>query len=211
MNLKKTVQALAVSLGMLVAANANATLVSCGNPTLGVRLVAIDPGLVNGFCYAQNGNFNGDNFATSNITSAFGSNSLVLRGKEVADNGDVASANIDFTGSTSGSWTVASALWSSYDRLFLGFHFGGGDDKSATNPDSFIVELARAYTTGSWALTGNGAKLTGLSNIYVLSSGTCTQNCGGGINEIPKIPEPASLALVGLGLVGAALVRRRKA
>ena len=35
----------------------------------------------------------------------------------------------------------------------------------------------------------------------------CTANCGGGSTEIP---EPASLALVGLGLLGMAVARRRK-
>lgn len=78
----------------------------------------------------------------------------------------------------SGTWAFNAALWDGWDRLFLGFHFGNAEGQRAQgDPDSFIVELARAATQGSWQLGGNGAKITGLSNLYLISV-PCAGNCG---------------------------------
>lgn len=195
--------------GVLAANLAGATEVSCGNSTLGVRLTAIDPGLVSGFCYAQQGNFIGDDFTAA--STALGS-TLTMRGKEKADDGDVASANLGFTMAAdrlSGTWSLPSSLWTTYGRLFLAFHFGDGKPGEVlSNPDSFVLELLRPTTAGDWRFYSNdvNAKLTGLSNIYILSEGTCTTHCGTNDNQIP---EPGSLALVGLALASVGAIRRR--
>lgn len=209
MLIQKTLR-LVFLMGTLLATNlAGATEVSCGNSTLGVRLTAIDPGLVSGFCYAQQGNFIGDDFTAA--STALGS-TLTMRGKEKADNGDTASANLGFTMEAdrlSGTWSVPLSLWNTYGRLFLAFHFGDGKPgETMTNPDSFVLELLRPTTSGDWRFYSNdvNAKLTGLSNIYVLSEGTCTQQCGTNDNNVP---EPGSLALAGLAMAGLGLARRR--
>ena len=69
----------------------------------------------------------------------------------------------------------------------------------------------RPTTSGTWELgpiaDPQVADLRGLSNIYLLAKDRCTTNCGGIIIEVP---EPTSLALVGLALVGVGISGRRK-
>jgi hypothetical protein len=76
------------------------------------------------------------------------------------------------------------------DYLVL-FKFGGGQN----NPDWVIIGLDDS-TGGSWDYSGPN----GLSHVTVW-----------GDPGTPQIPEPASLLLIGTGLVGAAAAKRRAA
>lgn len=191
------------TLALCVVGNASAAAVSCGNLALGIRTVTIDPAMAGGLCYAVNGNL--DPLFTGTTTKFLdaGGTTIQLIGKEVTP-GDAATSLLDYTigGTEFGTWTVASSAWSSWDRLFIGFHFGGAGDVSETNPDSFVVELMASDLTGSWALGGAGARLTGLSNIYLFGKDST--------RPPDEIPEPGTLALVGLALIGASALRRRK-
>ncbi len=189
---------------LLSLGSAQAASVDCGNNLLGVRIVTIDPGLVGGYCYAQVGNLQN--------TDITGLGLNLIEKDVVADGaGPATSGNLTYTigGNQFGTWAINASLWNSWEHLYLGFHFGGGGNTTPDNPDSFIVELARPNTSGTWALGGLNAQLNGLSNIYLISKTPCTTNCGGGGGG-GGAPEPASLALAGLALAAAAAVRRRR-
>lgn len=200
------------ALVLAASGSAQAASVSCGNDTLGIRLTAVDPALVGGLCYAQNGNISGDVGSLFDIDPTAAVNNLTMIGKEVNQNGTAQSDDplVGYTllGATFGNWTVSETAWNTWGRVFLGFHFGGGGNTSADNPDSFIIELMATDNAGSWALTGTGAQITGLSNVYLFGKDRCTGNCVRDPQE--DVPEPATLALVGLGLLGLGYSRRRK-
>ena len=181
---------------------ASAASVTCGNLTLGTRTATVDPALVGGLCYAQNGNLQNADIAALGLATV---------DKDTTGDfptGDNSEGALQFTRTTatSGAWSFASSVWTAWDTLYLAFHFGGGGNTADDNPDSFVVQLARADTSGTYAL--GGGQLNGLSNIYLLGV-RCTTP--GGCDSGGQVSEPAALALLGLGLVGIAAARRRRA
>lgn len=181
---------------------AQAAAVTCGQAP-GLRTLTVDPGKVGGVCVTGQVNFNPAE-AESAIEAATGLTGAVHLDKDETTDTTIAHETwlTGFNGQTSGNWTVAQEAWDTYDRLFLGFHFGNAGDNNASNPDWFIVELNRADLAGRWSLGGIGAQLNGLSHIDLI--GLDDGGGGGGGN----VPEPASLALVGLALLAARAARR---
>jgi hypothetical protein len=194
----------AAAIALLGATGANAASVTCGNPSLGIRVTVVDPALTGGLCYAGLDNL-GDPALVTLMNSLLGVSapaSATLEDRDTANsNGGLLS--ITGVGAQTGTWSFNSSAWTNNDRLFLYFHFGDGQDRpgptSETDPDIFIVELASPGTSGTWEFSGQ----TGLSNVGLLSFG----NGGGGNNNVS---EPASLALVGVSLLGLAAARRRR-
>jgi hypothetical protein len=96
---------------------------------------------------------------------------------------------------TSGLWQIAASFWNTYAQAVITVHIGqGGGD-----PDHWAFLITPNEISGSWSLTklsGNGG---GLSNFKLWGSGEPTTD----------VPEPGTLALLGLGILGLGLVRRR--
>lgn len=201
MNFNKSILATALT-GLLWSATTTAATVACGDSLLGVRVAIVDQGLPQGLCHAQEGNL------TSADIGALGLSQLA---KEIAANGDVASTSLNFTmnsARTAGTWAIDSGAWSDWEHLYLGLHFGGGGTASSVSPDSFVVELARLGSAGTWSLSGTADfRATGLSNIYLLARAPSTGQPASGLS----VPEPSGLALAALGLLMATGLRRKTA
>jgi len=169
------------------------------------RYIDVSGGALPGYCYYQNGsmNFTG---AQSILSSVIATDPSLLTGltqieKIVTANtlvGAYSSVTLN-TGGISGTYTLANSLWSSYSTILIGFHFGSGSG----NPDSFLMQLSQQNTSGTWSF--NPALIAnGISNFYLLGVP------GGATPPGGNTPEPASLALVSLGLLGAAFAHKRR-
>jgi PEP-CTERM motif len=203
-----------IALAGATSAHAGGVTVVCGDSTLGLRTTTVDPAK-SGSCWAGLQN-PGDPQLEALVTAQYG---LASPGATILDrdttNGNGGSLTITGVGLGSGTWSFDANLWNANERLFLFFHFGDGKDDpsttSTTDPDAYIVELVKADAVGTWAHfdgTDDGKQKFGLSNIALL--GYCESGDCGGDDDDVEVPEPGSLALVAIGLMGAAYVRRRR-
>jgi hypothetical protein len=101
--------------------------------------------------------------------------------------------------SITGSWSLSSSFWSLYDEAAVGFKFGTGN----TPDEWFVFDVKEDSTGGAWTffselINGNGKG--GLSHLNLYAKERTT-----------TVSEPATLGLLGLGLLGLSLTRRRSA
>jgi hypothetical protein len=97
---------------------------------------------------------------------------------------------------TTGTFSFDSSIWNTYGEIAIGFKFGTGNQ-----PDEWFVYLLQdLVSSGDWTFVNVFGKGGGLSHLtFYAGEGTTT------------VPEPATLTLLGLGLLSLGFVRRKKA
>jgi hypothetical protein len=97
---------------------------------------------------------------------------------------------------TTGTFSFSSSLWDTWSQIAIGFKFGTGNQ-----PDEwFVYSLNSLVSSGSWQFVNVFGRGGGLSHVqlYGIPGGT-------------TVPEPGTLALLGIGMLAAGVARRRKA
>jgi hypothetical protein len=155
-------------------------------------LVSVDVKLASGYYFAGTGNGNGNTFAFNVFNNA---------------------AQVNYSGS---DFNLVSTSYSEHGYTFTdGLDLkSGGISGKVTGPLDFTVTVAGVSLTdfadskGNYIFgidIGNAAGKTG-DIFFSGPAGTPTGDPNGNPNPVP---EPASLALIGLGLLGAASARKR--
>jgi hypothetical protein len=186
---KSTLAGTVLALGLIAPMGAvHAAAVTCGDLSLGTRTVTVDPAMeCTGAGLGNLGN-------TALLALPY-VDSIVDRD---AGNNDGGKLNITGVGGFSGTWSFASSVWQSWQNAYLYFHFGNVDGRgTAFDPDYFIVRLSPVDTSGTWEV--NPDRRGALSNIALM------------VGSPNKVPEPGTLALLGLSLAGIGFFRRRRA
>lgn len=141
---------------------------------------------------------------TSQVSQCLGGGVGNINGNTRTDaflNGEGAGLGLTGIGSGSftqdgseGTFTIDSSLWQSWGEIAIGFKFGTGN-----NPDMWFVYLLNSQvSSGDWEFVNVFNRGGGLSHIQLYGRSPAS------------VPEPGTLALLGLGLLGAGVACRRK-
>jgi hypothetical protein len=164
-------------------ASAGAAPVLCDDAS--VNHMFVDSSQVSSCLGGGVGNINGN-----------GNTDAFLNG-EGADSGLLGIDGGSFTqNGTTGTFSLDASLWDTWSEIAIGFKFGTGN-----KPDEWFVYLLNpSITSGDWQFVNVFGRGGGLSHVQLYAR-----------EPAANVPEPGTLALFGVGLLGASLARRRKA
>lgn len=177
--------------GLILSGTATAAPIVCSDDT--INHMTMDDSQASACLASGLGNIAGDG-PDPFLDGAAGAGYQFLEKLDIDDDtGPMPLTGLNFTdaGDGTGTWLFDSSLWGSYGTIALGFKYGGGNE-----PDNwFVYELVSGISSGDWTYIAD--KGQGLSHMNVYAKGSVS------------VPEPGTLALLGLGLVGFTLARRK--
>jgi hypothetical protein len=180
----KTISAAAVALAaVLYALPASAVPVLCEDVSR--NHMYVDSGFVSSCVDAGVGNINGN----------VGTDDFLAANSSLNYTGIGSGSYLQNLSGTTGLFWFDPTLWADWSSIAIGFKFGTGNQ-----PDEwFVYLLDPLVSAGSWSFVNVFDRGGGLSHIQLY-----------GVEAGRSVPEPGTLGLFGIAMIGAALARRRK-